>query len=295
MLLEDRPAEAAKATTAPAVWAQVEAERTAVKAKQKAALASGAFQPAVDETAMQTAEIRAMHCNDLDLDLPASRSEHVILRSAKLCEQLTDSNLSHPAVQNPHSTEQLCWLCKELGRAQALKHGLGERCDRVRVDCGARAGHAVPPNVFHPDHRACKCGGRGGTHERTEYDWPWHATEVWQHELRQRLSTWKELCKNEEEAIRRAECGDEPKRRYNLQLDDCSEDPEWATALVEARRKKLLGEWTHRVCGKRRCDGRCDQMYGDPWLWMRHSESQESCRMEIADDEVGDEESSDND
>ena len=79
MLLEDRPAEAAKATTAPAVWAQVEAERTAVKAKQKAVLASGAFQPAVDETAMQAAEIRAMHCNDLDLDLPASRSEHVIL------------------------------------------------------------------------------------------------------------------------------------------------------------------------------------------------------------------------
>ena len=84
-----------------------EAERTAVKAKQKAALASGAFQPAVDETAMQAAEIRAMHCNDLDLDLPASRSEHVILRSAKLCEQLTGSNLSHPAVQNPHSTARL--------------------------------------------------------------------------------------------------------------------------------------------------------------------------------------------
>ena len=52
---------------------------------------------------MQAAEIRAMHCNDLDLDLPASRSEHVILRSAKLCEQLTGSNLSHPAVQNQHS------------------------------------------------------------------------------------------------------------------------------------------------------------------------------------------------
>ena len=96
---------------------------------------------------MQAAEIRAMHCNDLDLDLPASRSEHAIMRSAKLCEQLTDSNLSHPAVQNPHSTAQLCWLCRELGRAQALKHGLGERCDRVRVDCGARAGQAMPPNV----------------------------------------------------------------------------------------------------------------------------------------------------
>ena len=164
MLLEDRPAVAAKATAAPAVWAQVEAERTAVKAKQKAALASGAFQPAVDETSMQSAEIRAMHCNDLDLDLPASRSEHVILRSAKLCEQLTGSNLSHPAVQNPHSPAQACWLCKELGRAQTLKLGLGERCDRVRVECEARPGQAVPPNIFHPDHKECKCGGRSGTH-----------------------------------------------------------------------------------------------------------------------------------
>ena len=100
---------------------------------------------------------------------------------------------------------------------------------------------------------------------------------------------------NEEEAIARAHRGDEPKRRYNLQLDDCSEDPEWVTALVEARRKKLLGEWARRVCGRRRCGGRCDRMYRDPWLWIRHSESQESRRMEIADDEVGDEESSDTD
>jgi hypothetical protein len=229
-----------------------------------------------------------MHCNDLDLDLPASRSEHIILRSAKLCEQLTDSNLSHPAVQNPHSTAQLCWLCRELGRAQTLKHGLGERCDRVRVECVARAGQAVPPNVFHPDHKACKL---------TEDDCPrlTEVTELWQDELRRRLRTWKELCKNEEEAIARAHRGDGPKQGYNLQLDDCSEDPEWATALVEARRKKLLSEWTRRVCCIRRCGGRCDRMYRDPWRWIRHRESQESCRMEIADDEVGDEESSDTD
>ena len=50
MLLEDRPAEAAKATAAPAVWAQVEAERTLVKARHKALLSSDAFQPVVDET-----------------------------------------------------------------------------------------------------------------------------------------------------------------------------------------------------------------------------------------------------
>ena len=179
-------------------------------------------------------------------------------------------------MQNPHSTAQLCWLCRELGRAQALKNGLGERCDRVRVDSR---------NVFHPDHKACKCGGRGGTHNLTQGDWPWHATEVWQDELRRRLCTWKEVCKNDEEAIARAHRGDEPKRRYNLQLDDCSEDPEWVTALVEARRQKLLGEWTRRVCGIRRCGGRCDRMYTDSWLWIRHSENQESCRMEIADDD----------
>ena len=114
---------------------------------------------------------------------------------------------------------------RQLSRKRTSHHGSlrKEGC----VDCGARAGQAMPPNVFHPDHRACKCGGRGGAHEGTEYDWPWHATEVWQYELRQRLCTWKEVCKNEEEAIRRARCGDEPKRRYNLQLDDCSEDPEW--------------------------------------------------------------------
>ena len=119
-----------------------------------------------------------------------------------------------------------------------------------------------------------------GTHERTEYDWAWHATGVWQSELRQRLCTWKEVCKNEEEAIRRAECGDEPKRRYNLQLDDCSEDPEWSSALFEARLKKLSGEWSRRICGGR-CGGVCDRMYRDPhkacpatgrtgYGWIRH-------------------------
>ena len=275
MLSEDHPAEAAKATTAPAGWAQVEAERASVQAKQKEALAIGAFQFAVDETAIRTAEIRAMHCNDLDLDLPSSRSETVILRSAKLCEQLSDSNLSHPAVQNPHSTAQVCWLCRELGRAQALQHGLGERCDRVRADRGARAGQAIASNLFHPDHKACKCGGRGGTHKRTAYDDPSRATHWWQYDLNKSLCTKPEVSETEE--------------------DDGSADPEWCRALIEARLQQLRGEWTRRVCRRRKCGGRCDRMYRDPWLWIRHREGQESCRMETADYEVGDAESSDAD
>ena len=74
-----------------------------------------------------------------------------------------------------------------------------------------------------------------------------------------------------------------------------SADPEWLTALIEARLQERRGEWTRRVCRRRKCGGRCDRMYRDPWLWIRHSESQESCRMEIADNEVGDAESSDTD
>ena len=267
MLLEDRPAEAAKATTAPAVWAEVEAERTLVKARHKAWLSSGAFQPAVGETAIQAAEIRAMHCNDLDLDLPASRSEHVILRSANLCEQLTGSNLSHPAVQNPHSPAQVCWLCRELGRAQTLKHGLGDRCDRVRVECEARRGQAVPPNVFHPDHKECKCGGRSGTHKPT---------------ARPPLSHWQDrlmlrLCADREQALEQLQREGEPQLRYNLQLDDCSADPEWTEAFAEARLKKLSGTWTRDICSRGHCGGLCDRKYRDAWIphtgWFRHSES----------------------
>ena len=267
MLLEDRPAEAAKATAAPAVWAQVEAERTLVKARHKARLSSGAFQPAVDETAMQAAEIRAMHCNDLDLDLPASRSEHVILRSAKLCEQLTGSNLSHPAVQIPHSPAQVCWLCRELGRAQTLKHGLGDRCDRVRVECEARRGQAVPPNVFHPDLKECKCGGRSGTHKPTERLTLRHLQD----------GLMLRLCADREQALERLQRGGEPERRYNLQLDDCSLDPEWSEAFAQARLKKLSGTWTRYICSRGRCGGLCDRKYRDAWIpntgWFRRSES----------------------
>ena len=97
-----------------------------------------------------------------------------------------------------------------------------------------------------------------------------------------RVSLWKEVCKNEEEAIARANRGDGPKQGYNLQLDGCSKDPEWFAALVEARLKKLLGQWSRRICGGR-CGGRCDRMYRDPYEacpetgrkgygWIRHSE-----------------------
>ena len=259
MLLEDRPAEAAKATTAPAAWAQVEDERTELQSKQKSALHSGVFQPAADDSVVQAAEIRAMHCNDLDLDLPTSRSEQVILRSAKLCLQLTDGGLSHPAVQNPHASTQLCWLCRQLGRAQTLKHGLRERCDRVRVGRGPRTVQLVPSNAFHPHHRECMCGGFDGTHV-CSFGFPstntWKATKSLQNKLE------ADLCYSYDFTSIGLPLKMFPngRRSLNLPLDDCSADPEWDEALREALWEKKRGEWTRKLCLEGMCSGRCEKV-----------------------------------
>ena len=102
------------------------------------------------------------------------------------------------------------------------------------------------------------------------------------------------LCADREQALERLQRGGEPERRYNLQLDDCSEDPAWSEAFVEARLKKLSGTWTRYICSRGHRGGLCDRKYRDAWIpntgWFRRNES-----PEIADDEAGDEESSDTD
>ena len=70
--------------------------------------------------------------------------------------------------------------------------------------------------------------------------------------------------------------------------------PEWSEAFVQARLKKLSGTWTRYICSRGHCGGLCDRKYRDVWIphtgWFRRNES-----PEIADDEAGDEESSDTD
>ena len=102
------------------------------------------------------------------------------------------------------------------------------------------------------------------------------------------------LRADREQALERLQRGEELEWRYNLQLDDCSADPEWSEAFVQARLKKLSGTWTRYICSKRHCGGLCDRKYRDAWIpntgWFRHNES-----PEMANDEAGDEESSDTD
>ena len=50
------------------------------------------------------------------------------------------------------------------------------------------------------------------------------------------------LCADREQALERLQRGEEPEWRYNLQLDDCSADPEWSEAFVQAREKQLYSE-----------------------------------------------------
>ena len=102
------------------------------------------------------------------------------------------------------------------------------------------------------------------------------------------------LCADREQALERLQRGGEPERRYNLQLDDCGADPEWSEAFAQARLKKLSGTWTRYICSRGKCGGLCDRKYRDARNpntgWFRHNES-----PDIADDEAGDEESSDTD
>ena len=102
------------------------------------------------------------------------------------------------------------------------------------------------------------------------------------------------LCADREQALERLQRGGEPERRYNWQLDDWGVDPEWSEAFAQARLKKRSGTWMRYICSRRKCGGLCDRKYKDAWIphtgWFRHNES-----PQIADDEAGDEESSDTD
>ena len=129
---------------------------------------------------------------------------------------------------------------------------ISKRCSFSAAEVGSKKKKRL---TFHRGSPVCKSPHLCLSHQkrrcgkRTGYDDPLGATDLWQYELKQSRCTWKEVCKNEE--------------------DDCWVEPEWGTAFIEARLKKLSGEWARRVCGRRRCGGRCDRMYRDPWLWIR--------------------------
>jgi len=296
MLLEDRPAEAARATTI-ATWDAIESYRTFCFRNHRSTLWSGAFQPAVANDVLQAAEVRAMHCNDLDLDQPSSRTDLTILRSARLCSQLAQDGYSHPAVQNPHSSQQLCWLCRELGRSRMLAESSSltgvprslSQCVQSWLQTHAPSQAAVgpswpvlKPDAFHPRNNACKCGGSGNVHfyrctacglkedkelrttcifqrqaQRIEYD---VATGRIGSGIGERaLATHFTKCLQESLEKRLAKCPlhmQFPERQTRLR------DLEWLRALSQAAAAKADGQWTKTSCLEGRCTGRCERDTG---------------------------------